>query len=469
MNKQASTSAKTTLVVGAGTTGLSVLRHLYGQEPLVLIDTRGPEVFGADAQAELPAVQTLLDADRVHLETQLNSVLPKIRRAVLSPGLSEDHWLLRRLRDENISLCTDIDLFFAAVDVPVIGITGTNGKSTVTSLVATLLSAVGLRARAGGNLGPAALDLLSEDADAFVLELSSFQLARSERLPYRVACILNICPDHLDYHGTMSAYIEAKQRIYTAATHAVYAREDAETYPNSGPDGGPAARSSFGLDAPALGDVGVLIQNQTRWLVAAVDSVASPWLVLPCAELGIPGRHNESNALAALAMVLALLPEPPDSEALAEALRGFSGLPHRCERVAVVNDVTFINDSKATNVGATVAAVEGLRSDAGARLLVLLGGDGKGADFSALAPVLATGVRAAFVYGADAQRIYDVLADVLPTQHCPTLIDAVDAALVQAQPGDSVVLSPACASFDQFANFEARGDAFRQYVQELAA
>ncbi len=469
MKHQANASAQTTLVVGAGTTGLSVLRYLYGREPLVLIDTRGPAVFSAEARAELPTVQALLDTDQARLETQLSAVLPKIRRAVLSPGLSEDHWLLQRLRNENISLCTDIDLFFAAVDVPVIGITGTNGKSTVTSLVATLLRAVGVQARAGGNLGPAALDLLAEDAEVYVLELSSFQLARSQRLPYRVACILNICPDHLDYHGSMSAYIEAKQRIYAAAAHAVYAREDAQTYPDAGPDSGPATRSSFGLDAPAPGDVGVLTQNQIRWLAAALDSVASPWLVLPCAELGIPGRHNERNALAAVAMVLALLPELPDSEALAEALRNFSGLPHRCERVAVVNAVTFINDSKATNVGATVAAVEGLRSDAGPQLLLLLGGDGKGADFSALGAVLATGVRAAFVYGADAQRIYEVLADVVPTQHCPTLTAAVDAARLVAQPGDSIVLSPACASFDQFANFQARGDAFRQYVLELAA
>lgn len=454
-------------------TGLSVLRHLAASDHLTLIDTRA-DVVPESVRSEYPQIRLLL-GQRARLAIEaLGELAAEFDRAVVSPGLDDQHWLLQHLRASGVPMCTDIDLFFDAVvnqpSAMVIGVTGTNGKSTVTALTAALLSAAGVSAVAGGNLGPAALDLLSTQSSVYVLELSSFQLARSKESAFAAATILNLQPDHLDYHGSMAAYAAAKQRIYGAASVVVCNRDDPETAPKtSALKASEQDRWSFGLDAPASRQTGIAAQQGQRWLSVFAETMATPLAVLDTAALQLAGRHNEGNVLAALALAFAVAPENCTSEVaqIASMLRDYRGLAHRCERLGAIEGVQYINDSKATNVGATVAAIAGLRGLG--PLLLLLGGDGKGADFSALADAVTTGVRGAFVYGAAAGQLEDVLGTKVATVRVETLFGALSAAREQAQPGDCVLLSPACASFDQFANFEARGDAFRSYVQELAA
>ncbi|MFK7912916.1 MAG: UDP-N-acetylmuramoyl-L-alanine--D-glutamate ligase [Pseudomonadales bacterium] len=464
------TTRTRTLIVGAGMTGLSVLRHLGERDALTLVDTRA-EVVPESVRAAYPSVRFCLGDAATRELAQFDHLAAEFDRAVVSPGLDDDHWLVALVRDSGVPLCTDIDLFFAAldgvVDARVIGVTGTNGKSTVTDLTARLFAGIGLTASAGGNLGPAALDLLASPCQVYVLELSSFQLARSAAGRFAAATILNLQPDHLDYHGSMDAYAAAKQRIYLRAEVAVSNRDDAATQPALTD----LKHCSFGLNLPPHGGVGVAEQDGRSQLALAVSRGAAPIAVLNADALQLAGSHNLSNVLASLALVMAVVPDIDARQAtqLARVLRDYRGLPHRCEPVAELDGVRYINDSKATNVGATVAAVEGLRAETRGQLLLLLGGDSKGADFAALADVVVTGVRAAFVYGSAASELAKVLHSAVATRRHETLMEALDAARELAHPGDCVLLSPACASFDQFANFAARGDAFRDYVQELAA
>jgi UDP-N-acetylmuramoylalanine--D-glutamate ligase len=463
-----------TLVIGAGTTGASVLRHLHGRVPLTLIDTRGEQAIAPALRQACPEVRYWPAADEQALRASIDSLLPELARAVVSPGLADDHWLLAALKAASVPVVTDIDLFFDALAgadarpaVPVISITGSNGKSTVATLTAGLLQAAGVNARAGGNLGPAALDLLADDVECYVLELSSFQLARSRCAPHSVATVLNVQADHLDYHGSLAAYAAAKQRIYTCAEKCVSPVDDALAAPE-------AAEVFWGitLAAPGPGQAGVCGDGRHRSFCVWPETAPAPRPLAPVSALRLAGAHNQRNALTALALVLAVVPDAAPA-ALAAGLSAYRGLPHRCEIVRELGGVRYINDSKATNVGATVAAVHGLAADprdgGDASLVVLLGGDGKGADFTPLAQALAVGVRAAVVFGAAAAELQQALRDALTVFRCDTLDAALTQARSQARPGDTVLLSPACASFDQFRNFEDRGDAFRHQVEALAA
>ncbi|KGE03257.1 UDP-N-acetylmuramoyl-L-alanine--D-glutamate ligase [Pseudohaliea rubra] len=444
-------------VVGLGASGLSVARYLHRRgEPFVVLDTR-PEPPGlATLRAEMPEV-SLFTGELPQ------GVLDGASELVVSPGLAPDLEPLAQAVASGVPLCGDIDLFVKAASAPVVGITGTNAKSTVTALVGAMARAAGRRVGVGGNLGTPALDLLDDDTELYVLELSSFQLERSHSLDLAVATVLNLTPDHLDRHGSMPRYHQAKHRIFHGCRHAVIHGDDPLTIPPLRSD---LALTSWRLREPELHGFGLRREGREEFLAHGFDNL------LPLAALPIPGRHNAANALAALALGHAAgLPR----EAMVEALMAFRGLRHRCEVVAEGNGVRWINDSKATNVSATAAALKGLGGgDAdgaegrGGRLLLIAGGRGKGDDFRGLQRPVAAHCRAVFAIGETRDALAAALADSTPVTRCDDLAAAVSAAADEAEPGDTVLLSPACASFDQFPNYEARGDAFAALARGLA-
>jgi UDP-N-acetylmuramoylalanine--D-glutamate ligase len=447
------------LVVGLGKSGAATARYLGGAgAALVLTDSRAAPAGLDEVRAAAPQGEFRLGAfDAPQPWSQYAC-------AVVSPGVSLDEPFVVALKQAGVEILGDIELFARAAAAPVIGITGSNGKSTVTTLVGEMAREAGLRAGVGGNLGTPALDLLDPQARLYVLELSSFQLETTHTLNLAAATVLNVSPDHLDRHGSVERYTAAKARIYTHAQTAVVNRDDRATH-----SGAHLARRivSFGLDQPAPGHYG-LIQHQGRtWLAAprpggeialgsraqGVSSQFPPSPVLPLAALRIQGLHNAANALAALALADSAGIE---REASLRALGEFKGLPHRCEWVAERDGVTWINDSKGTNVGASLAALHGLAGP----LVWLGGGQGKGQDFTALRAPLQQKARAAILFGEDAARIERDLRGAVPVTRVPDLAAAVTAARKLAQAGDRVLLSPACASLDQFRNYEDRGRQF---------
>lgn len=436
-------AGKRALVVGLGKSGAATARYLAaaGAE-LVLTDSRAAPASLDEARAAAPRGEFRLGA--------FDAPQPwsQFAFAVVSPGVPLEDPFIEGLGRAKVEILGDIELFARAAAAPTIGITGSNGKSTVTTLVGEMARAAGLRAGVGGNLGLPALDLLDPQAQLYVLELSSFQLETTENLRLAAATMLNVSPDHLDRHGSVERYTAAKSRIYAHAQTAVVNRDDRATHA-----GAHTARRivSFGLDAPAEGHYGLVEHRGVRWLACGTSPL------LPLAALKIQGLHNAANALAALALAdAAAIPREGSLRALAE----FRGLPHRCEWVAEQGGVTWINDSKGTNVGATLAALQGFAGP----LVWLGGGQGKGQDFTALRAPLKEKARAALLFGQDAERIERDLGGSLPVQRLPDLAAAVAAARKLAQPGDRVLLSPACASLDQFKNYEERGRQFAALV-----
>jgi UDP-N-acetylmuramoylalanine--D-glutamate ligase len=347
----------------------------------------------------------------------------------------------------------DIELFARAALAPVVGITGTNGKSTVTTLLGRMAQRAGRRARVGGNLGEPALALLDPTAELYVLELSSYQLDTAESLTLQAATVLNVTPDHLDRYDTLADYAASKARIFRRCGTAVLNADDplvalmASTAPR---------RLRFSLDPASGADYTLRSHEGAPWLARGTEPL------LGLGELKLSGRHNAANALAALALGEALA--LPRAALLAE-LREFPGLPHRTAWVADIAGVRYIDDSKGTNVGATLAAVSGLPGP----LVLIAGGDGKGQDFRPLAPALRGKVRRAVLIGRDAQRLGTALAGACEIEYGATLEAAVRAAAACARPGDTVLLSPACASLDMFRDYEQRGEVFAAAVRELAA
>jgi len=435
------------LVVGLGKSGTATARYLARRGVrMALTDSRSTPPGIGELLAELPDAQVHLGSFAAPLS------LEQYDYAVVSPGVPLDDPFIAELRAAQVPVFGDIELFAREAVAPTIGITGSNGKSTVTTLVGDMARAAGLKAGVGGNLGTPALDLLDPGTQLYVLELSSFQLETTENLRLVAATVLNISPDHLDRHGTLDRYIAAKARIYARAETAVVNREDRATHV-----GAHTARRvvSFGLDVPDEGHYGVIEHNGEQWLACG----ATP--LVPQSALKIQGLHNVANALAALALGEAAgLPQ----SACLVALSHFAGLPHRCEWVAHYQGVTWINDSKGTNVGATLAALQGLAGP----LIWLGGGQGKGQDFTGLRNPLKAKARMAILFGQDAAAIERDLHGAVTVLQVPDLASAVAAARAQAQPGDRVLLSPACASLDQFANYEARGRHFCEQIADFA-
>lgn len=441
------TNAHTSVVVGLGKTGLACARYLDARgDRVIVIDSREHPPGLSDLRRMLPATETRLGGFD-------EAVLGRADRLVVSPGVSLREPFIASALRRNVEVIGDVELFARDVTKPVIGITGSNGKSTVTRLVAAMLGDAGHEVLAGGNLGVPALELLREPPPEFyVLELSSFQLERTDSLACVAAAVLNLTRDHIDHHGDMEGYVAAKRRIFENCEIAVYNRED--KYSSSMIS--QSQRSiSFGLDAPAAGQYGLVRRAGNDWLARGAR------LLAPVSSLKLLGRHNAANVLAALALGEAVgIP----AASMLDSAKEFRGLPHRTQWVSDTGGINWINDSKGTNVGAAIAAIESF----GSGLVLIAGGDGKGADFAPLAQAMSRRARAAVLLGADAGRLAAVLEPVCPTRTVASMTEAVAAARELARRGDTVLLSPACSSLDMFANFEARGDAFVAAVRGLA-
>lgn len=432
-----------TLVVGLGKTGLAVARFLA---------RRGGEVAVTDDRAEPPGLAALkaeLPDVALFLGGYSDAALARADSLVVSPGVAAQDPFVVRARALGLPVHGDIQLFAAAARAPIVGISGTNGKSTVTTLLGLMAAAAGRDVRVGGNLGTPALDLLeATEPDLYVLELSSFQLELTDHLPLAAGAVLNVAPDHLDRYADVAAYAAAKARLYYDAAVSVVNRDDPRVMAM-----GAAKRRvvSFGLDAPAAGQYGLA----DGWLARGGDKL------MPMDNLKIPGRYNVANALAALALGAAVgLPD----DAMLATLAEFRGLPHRMSFVAERGGVAWYNDSKATNVGAAVAAIAGAGSKP---VVVIAGGDAKGQQFGEFAVALAGRARAVVLIGRDADRIAAALGDSVMHERAADMDAAVRRAAELAQPGDRVLLAPACASLDMFANYAARGDAFAAAVGRL--
>jgi UDP-N-acetylmuramoylalanine--D-glutamate ligase len=437
-------SSKLKVVVGIGATGLSVARHLSEMgERFVMLDTRLQPPCLEQLKAEFPEVPVALGELAVDSFDGADEV-------VLSPGLSRQNAAVQSALKSGISVISDIELFARAASAPIVAITGSNGKSTVTTLLGEMCAAAGVVAGVGGNLGVPALALLDEATELYLLELSSFQLESVYGLNTEVATVLNISPDHMDRYNSLLDYHQAKHRIFNGARQVVVNREDKLSAPLVSDT---VKQWSFGLDKPDFGGFGLLDQDGEPWLSYQFERL------MPEEELGIKGCHNTRNALAALALGSAI--GLPMADMLV-VLRQFRGLPHRCQTVKNLAGVTYINDSKATNVGATLAAITGLAEES--NLVLIAGGQGKGQDFAPLANAMAGQVKKLVLLGEDAAVIDAAVGGRVPTVFVTSLQGAVEAAQQVVEAGDVVLLSPACASFDMFSSFEDRGEQFEKVV-----
>lgn len=446
-----------TLVVGLGVSGRAISRHLA---------RLGVPFMVADTRAEPPGVEGFKIAHPtidLHCGPLTDLDLSEVEEVVVSPGIDPHAPGLDVLtgRTHEVTgeplLVGEMALFVREARAPIAAITGSNAKSTVTTLVGEMAREAGRRVAVGGNLGTPALDLLAEvpDAELFVLELSSFQLETTPRLGAETAAFLNLSEDHLDRHGDMAGYRAAKQGIFRGARHGVVNADDPQTWPEVPLP----AIDRFSTRMPKGDDWGIAGRADGDWLMHGDEPL------LPASEMRLPGRHNQANALAALAMGHRLgLPRA----SMLTVLCRFPGLPHRGELVANVAGVRWINDSKGTNVGATLAALEGLGPTLEGRLILLAGGVGKGADFHPLAAPLVRYGREAILFGRDADRLAHALRDHLPVTRVDDLQAALGRAREVAAPGDCVLLSPACASLDQFTDYQARGEAFCLAVRHMA-
>ncbi|OAI81414.1 UDP-N-acetylmuramoylalanine--D-glutamate ligase [Ralstonia solanacearum] len=483
------------LVLGLGESGLAMARWCARHGARVRVaDTR-------EAPANLPALRAHVPDAEFIGGPFAPSLLEGVALVAISPGLSPLDAavaaLLDGARERAVPVWGEIELFARALAglksaqgyAPrVLAITGTNGKTTTTALAGALVQRAGKTVGVAGNISPSALDKLTECVDAgtlpdvWVLELSSFQLETTHTLDADAATILNITQDHLDWHGSMAAYAAAKGRIFGAGTVRVLNRQDAEVMAFAGKRGGDV---TFGTDEPATPEsLGLLRDGGIPWIVLAEadhDDLPKPARrkkgdttpaapvpvrlkrLMPADALRIRGLHNATNAMAALALCRAIgLP----ASALLHGLRDYAGEPHRVELIAAFDDIEFFDDSKGTNVGATVAALSGLSK----RVVLIAGGDGKGQDFSPLAAPVAQYARAVVLIGRDAPQIRAALADSgVELVEAATLEAAVQEAAARAQAGDAVLLSPACASFDMFRNYEHRAQVFHEAVAALAA
>lgn len=436
------------VIVGLGATGLSCARYFHANSiPFALTDSR-PNPPNLDAFKEAyPAAKLALGGLDETLLSQAAAI-------VISPGMSLQEPIIAAQVKRGIPVIGDIELFARAVNVPVIGITGTNAKSTVTTLVGLMGKAAGYRAVAGGNLGVPALDLLLDqpETDLFVLELSSFQLETTSSLHSRVATILNVTPDHMDRYHDLAAYQAAKQRVYLNADIVVCNRDDPLTETNA------SKKIYFTLGKPMTGEFGLLTKNGTTYLAFGEQPL------IETAALPVMGKHYQANALASLAIGFAF---GFSFDSMLTVLREFKGLPHRCQYVRERDGVRWYNDSKGTNVGATQAAIEGLGSEISGKLVLIAGGLGKQADFTTLVPVLQKFTRHVVLIGEAAQEIAAVIGDRVPYSFASDMEEAVAQCDKIALPGDSVLLSPACASWDMYKNYAHRGAVFTEIVEKL--
>ncbi|MGP1390245.1 MAG: UDP-N-acetylmuramoyl-L-alanine--D-glutamate ligase [Vibrio diabolicus] len=427
------------VVVGLGITGLSVVKHLRKNQPQLVVKV-------IDTRVNPPGAERLPEGVQLHSGGWNTDWLSDADLIVTNPGIALATPEIQAVLAKGTTVVGDIELFAWEVQKPVIAITGSNGKSTVTDLTGVMAKAAGLEVGVGGNIGVPALDLLEHDADLYVLELSSFQLETTSSLKLKAAAFLNLSEDHMDRYQGMSDYRQAKLRIFDHAALAVVNRDDQETFPDA-----EVPLVTFGSDNQ---DFGLEVDGNRTWLLDHGQRVVAS------DELKLVGKHNLSNALVALALLKAA--DVNYHNAL-NALKNYTGLTHRCQVVADNQGVKWVNDSKATNIASTMAALSGLESTG--KLYLLVGGVGKGADFSPLKPIFATLNLQLCCFGADGDDFMPLHESAI---RFDTMEDVIQQVSSQLKPGDMVMLSPACASFDQFDNFMARGDAFAALVQKYA-
>lgn len=430
------------LIVGLGATGYSAAQFLQ-KTPIkfAVIDSRKNPPQIDDLRQQMPDVPVFsggFDQSAFEVATHL----------LVSPGVSLHETSIHRAIQAGVTVLSDIDLFACATDKPIVGITGSNGKSTVTTMLGEMGNASGIKTAIGGNLGTPALDLLQQDAELYVLELSSFQLERTTALNAVAATVLNVSPDHLDRHDSIARYAAEKQRVFRGDGVMVLNADDPLVMAMQD-----SSRQTLTFSTRASADF-YLRRGETDMLMYRDQAL------MAASKLRLEGSHNIANALAALALGSAI---GLSMTAMCDALRQFKGLPHRMQKVAEKFGINWVNDSKATNIGACIAALQGYER----KVILIAGGEAKGADMAELAPVVATKAKAVVLIGKDAQLIADVLPASVPRQFADTMKDAVRAAASLASEGDTVLLSPACASLDQYRSYVDRGNKFAEAVMEL--
>ena len=444
-------SDKYVVVVGLGMTGLSVLRFLKKMNrDFRVMDTRTDPPGLDEVRKVYPDIKLYLG--------ELNEdVLLGAHTIVLSPGVSRQELAVAKAINNKVPVVGDIQLFLDHVKSPVVGVTGSNGKSTVVTLLGEIAQRADINVAVGGNIGVPVLDLLDEEFDLYILELSSFQLESVQKADLQVACVLNVSADHMDRYTSLQDYFKAKQRIYYGAKNVVYNLDDRLSVP---PVVNGVARSGFSLFK-------VLEENETKYWYDRDDKALMKGadVLMPYSGMKIKGLHNVANVLAAFAIGDYL---NIDKDIIVCAVCNFKGLAHRCEWITETKGIVFINDSKATNVGATQAAINGLASDY-SEVTLIAGGDGKGADFSALGETINVSVKQLILIGRDSSDIEQHVSDKVNIFHAIDMQSAVELALRVTRSGGLVLLSPACASFDMYSGYEERGQSFVDAVLQVSA
>jgi UDP-N-acetylmuramoylalanine--D-glutamate ligase len=443
-----SSTAFDTVVIGLGQTGLSCARHLQRLGlRFAVTDNRDLPPQLAQFRKEFPDVTLATGSFD-------EGLLENAREILLSPGISLQEPAIARALARGTPVLGDVELFCRTAAAPIIAVTGSNGKSTVVSLVHAMALKAGLASQLGGNIGTPVLDLLAADqADLYVLELSSFQLELTRSMNARAAVVLNISADHMDRYDSLASYTQAKAAVYNGTGVMVINLDDPLVNAMREPQ---RSWIGFSNSAPGGDNFGLQTVRGVTWLMHGQRRL------IQAADLRLRGQHNHLNALAALALGQAAgLPMP----VMLDALRAFEGLPHRCQRVRVLGGVDWINDSKGTNVGASCAAIESLAGEN--NLILIAGGEGKGADFSPLIAAMQDRVRVVITLGRDGPAIAGLLPPGMPHQPVTTMEEAVQHAAEHARPGDTVLLSPACASLDMFTDYAERGRCFAAAVHAL--
>ena len=432
------------MVFGLGETGLSIARYFKNSSiDAIYFDTR-------ISPPKIKELKENIPDSRIFLGDYSQLSLTDIDRLIVSPGLNDNEPLIQDAKKLGIEIISDIDIFVENTNRDYVVITGSNGKSTVTELVLLMCKKAKIRAAAGANLGKPALDLLSNEIDIYLLELSSFHLARCHHLPAKVATLLNISNDHIDWHGSEENYHQAKYRIYREAISSVYNRNNSKSLDYIGD----RLNLSFGMDQGKQDHFGTLNYDGITFLAKGTQRL------LPLQDIKISGSHNIENILAAMS-IGTLIGIPIES--MIRAVKEFRGLPHRMQLIASINGVRYINDSKGTNVGASIASVNSIKGS----LILIAGGQGKGGEFKFFADSVHKNLKEIVLFGEDSQLIANEFDPLMPTTIVNNLDEAVNFATANSNQGDTVLLSPACASFDQFDSYIHRGDEFCRIVREL--
>ena len=437
------------VIVGLGKTGLSCFRYLSNQ---------GLNVAITDSREEPPELLELkaeFESASVYLGQINERVLLASDQIILSPGVSLDNKSIKLSIENNIPVFGDIELFCQKAQAPIIAVSGSNGKSTVTTIVAEMTRLAGLKTYVGGNIGIPALDLLSDSTpDLYVLELSSFQLETTYSLNAHASVVLNVSPDHMDRYSSLKDYVNTKKRIYSGQGLMVLNKD--EEYIHSIID---SKRDTiyFSLGAPEGENFGLINHNNEVWLSQGNEKIINK------NQLKIKGEHNISNALAAMALAGAV---NVPTNIMADVLKNFTGLEHRCQLVREIDNVSWYNDSKATNVGACIASITGL-CELG-NIILIAGGDSKGADLSGLNPIVKKYIKRVFLFGIDANKLADVMGSDVDKEFVNNMNEAVKGASKIADPDDIVLLAPACSSLDMYKNYQQRGDAFISAIDALS-